>query len=165
MTRRELRLALALALALAASAAAVGLSFGLERMTEAQSEIRDYRHRIDRLSSVSVDEEGARARLRRIIGLVERAEDRVASASKLSVSAFGRELMDLLAAQRIAPEKYLVLSDGAGDRIEVTVKCDAGDFLRFLKSATEAKGWSVPYVSLRSDSGPGRVDAVMRLGR
>jgi hypothetical protein len=165
MTRREGRLALALALALAASAATVVSSIVLERMAEARSEIRDYRRRIERLSSVSVDEAGARARLRRIAGLVERAENRVAAASRLSVSAFGRELMELLAARSIAPEKYLVLSDAAGDRIEVSMKCAAGDFLRFLKSATEAKGWSVPYVSLRSDSGPGRVDAVMRLGR
>jgi hypothetical protein len=164
VTLRERRLARLLACVLAAAAICVALASYFERLGKVRGEVRDCRLRIERLSSLSVDEEGARTRLQRISEVLERAERRRAAAFSAPVSAFGREAMRLLAACGVAPGKYLLVSGKGGERIELAIKGRPQEILRFLKGATEAKLWSVPYLSLKPASEAGLAEAIVRMG-
>jgi hypothetical protein len=165
VTDRERRLGQFLGLVLAAAAAAIAIALYCEKVQGTQNEIRGYQARIERLSTLPIDEEEARAKLRRVAGLLAKAELRGSTLAKVPVAAFGREIMELLAEQGIASGKYLLLTGTKGEEIELNLKCPAVDLLRFLRRATEAKDWSVPYLSLRPSAKLGSVDAILRLGR
>jgi hypothetical protein len=161
---RRLLVAL-LALALASAAISFGLLPSIRRIGEARSAMLDYGRRIERLSTLPIDESGARAKLERVSGLVERAELRRSAAAAISLAAFGGEVSRLLDEQGIARGKYSVLPGKLGEQIELSLKCRAVELLRFLRRAAESEGWSVPYLSLRAGAEGETVEVVLRVGR
>jgi hypothetical protein len=165
MTAGEGRFATVFFLVCAASAAAIALSLGFEKIRDARNRIRDYEERVRRLSAVSIDEAGARARLQRIEKLVATAEDRISAASRTPMSAFGHEVVGLLGANGIAPEKYQLVSGTKGEELELSLSCDVEDLLRFMRAATEKEGWTIPYASMHLGRAYGRTETVLRLAQ
>jgi hypothetical protein len=164
MTEGERRALRVLALVCAAAAASLALYYGVERINDERTAMEDYRSRIARLSGISVDEEGAKRRLREIESLLGKAEGRSAAIANTPVPEFGHEALALFSRNAIRPAKYLVVSERGGNELEFSFQCDAVDLLRFLREATDdEKGWAVPYVSIHADSGDGRAEVAMRL--
>jgi hypothetical protein len=164
MTVGERGLARLLACVFASAAIGAALLLYFERLGRVRDEIRGCRLRIERLSNLNVDEEAARARLRRISESLERTERRRAAASSASVAALGREAMRLLAVRGIATMKYLFTSGKGGERIELSIRGRPQEILRFIQGAAETEGWSIPYLSLKPAAEAGLIEAVVRLG-
>jgi hypothetical protein len=166
MTEGERRLAILLALACAASVVFAAAALGVERIGDARERIVEYERRISLLASVAVDKESLRARLRAIESGIDRAEQRARAASGASIPTFGRDVKRLLSANGISPGKYQAVSGARGEELEFSLRCGIGDFLGFLRAATEGQeGWTISYLSLHTGAEYGRADVVMRLSR
>jgi hypothetical protein len=157
----------ALALLALACSAAGGLPACLlvmGRIGEGKRAIADYRSRIDRLSGVLVDEEGARLRLNAIEGLLAEVEERSSRKTSTSISEFGREVLSLLSKNGILASKYSVISMKDKKEFELSFRCEAAALFRFLRDASgEGRAWAIPYASIRAESAGGQAEVAMRL--
>jgi hypothetical protein len=166
MSGNERRLAKILAVLSAAAALFVAVALAADRVAEARNRVAEYEDRIARLSSVAVDEEGLRSRLRSVEEGIGREERRARAASESSTSDFGAAAKRLLAANGISPLRYQSVSASRGEELEFSLRCEAGGFFAFLCAATGERGdWRVPYLSIHTGGSGELAEIVVRLSK
>jgi hypothetical protein len=164
MTANERRLAKALAVVAAVALSLVAIALGVERIGDARARVAELERGIARLERVAPDEAALRARLDQLRAGIDGAERRVRAGSAAEMSEFGRDVKRALASRGISPLKYQAVSSARGEELELSLRCEIGAFLGFLKSATGGgEGWVVPYLSVRMAAEGSRAEITLRI--
>jgi|GEM_PF-3247585 len=163
MNAEEKRLLRLLGIVAAAAGLALAIFLFIGRFSELRAETERCSARIQKLSSLTIGEAAARARL-------DAVNDRLAAAKQAQAScgsggaeegpAFCASVLSLCRRHGIVPASYRSLD---APLYEFSFSCQPAALFAFLREAAEVRGWRFPYADFRAVPDSSELNVVLRL--
>ncbi len=166
MTVREKKLLGLLGWTGLACACALLAAAGAESLREVSASLEAYRTRLERMESrASEDPALLDARIRELKEIVERLEARGSARpeGEGDLADFGSAVRRELRAAGASVLRYQPPGEPGTDILEFAARGSPLALVRFLRAAAD-RGWSVLFLSVRSESADGPAEFILRIG-
>jgi len=165
LSKREVLLVHVLVWVVVAAAAGVGMYLQLERKADVQKKTRTMSEQMGKFGARAADESELTRQKQELSQVLARDKGSFYTAQEMDPYRFGIIIRDLLVRDGLEIGRYQTL-EGPGDNLlEFSVTGDALGLARFLQKVSGSpKRWLMPFLSISSQEGKGKVQAVFRIG-